>query len=127
LQAKNILLRIRDKSVLEASEESEIEHPSARKITEQAAVLEARTITGPVKPWLGGSVVLCNFGEAWMGEESYTGLIQPGPLRALEVSLCILWGTQVDIWSFGCTIWSLMFRNHLFSTGSSDEPTDKPC
>ncbi|KAH0578851.1 hypothetical protein H2248_003043 [Termitomyces sp. 'cryptogamus'] len=126
VQAKNVILRIADESVLKAGEESEIEHPSARKITEQAAVFETRPYTGSVKPWIGDSVVLCDFGEARTGKEFYTGLAQPPPLRAPEVSFGIPWGTPVDIWSFGCTIWNLMFSNHLFPRDNSRPTNDKP-
>ena len=43
--------------------------------------------------------VLCDFGEAQTGEDSYTEHIQPAVYRAPEVFLHLPWGTPVDIWN----------------------------
>ena len=104
VQPKNILFRLNDKFILKDIEEHEINHPSPRKITGQAAVFETAAYLTSLKRWLGDTVVLCDFGEARTGEEYYTELIQPAAFRAPEVFLSIPWGTPVDIWSFGCMV-----------------------
>ncbi|KAG6898831.1 hypothetical protein C0993_003729 [Termitomyces sp. T159_Od127] len=108
-------------SVLDETEEDEIEHPSRRKVTKQTAVFESRGFMPPLRRWMASNdpFVLCNFGKARTGKDSYTGLIQPALFRAPEVFLCIPWGTLVDVWNLGCMVWNLMFNNHLFSQGSS--------
>jgi len=106
LQAKNILLRIGDPTVLKDAEEVEIKEPSARKITEQTVIFETRDLPGPLKRWIwnGSRPVLCDFGEARTGKDSYTEFIQPVVYRAPEVFLHLPWGTRVDIWNFGCMV-----------------------
>ncbi len=106
LQPKNILLRIGDPTVLKDAEEAEIEEPSSRKITEQTIIFETRDLPGPLDRWIwsGSRPVLCDFGEARTGKDSYTELIQPAFYRAPEVFLHLPWGTRVDIWNFSCMV-----------------------
>ncbi|KAF8891448.1 kinase-like domain-containing protein [Gymnopilus junonius] len=91
LQANNILLHIQDKIVLKEGEEAEMEHPSARKFIGegqgQSVVFETREHPGPLRRWIGekSGPVLCDFGEARTGKESYTELIQPAAYRAPEI------------------------------------------
>ena len=116
LQAKNFLLRIEDPTVLKDGEEAEIEHPSSRKITEQA-IFETRDLPGPLRRWIGGKsgLVLCDFGEARTGKDSYTEHVQPAVYRAPEVFLHLPWATPVDIWNFGSMVGRLIIvspRSH---------------
>jgi len=106
IQPKNILLRIADPTVLKDAEEAEIKEPSARKTTEQTVIFETRDLPGPVERWIwsGSRPVLCDFGEARTGKDSYTDLIQPAVYRAPEVFLHLPWGMRVDIWNFGCMV-----------------------
>jgi serine/threonine-protein kinase SRPK3 len=106
LQPSNILLHIHDETVLKDGEEAEIEHPSARKIIGETVVFETRDLPGPVRRWLGGKSrpVLCDFGEARTGKDSYTEHIQPAVYRAPEVFLHLPWSTPVDIWNLGCMV-----------------------
>jgi serine/threonine protein kinase len=69
-------------------------------------VFESRDPPGPVRRWIGmiSSPVLCDFGEARTGKDSYTGLIQPASYRAPEVFLHLPWGKPVDIWNLGCMV-----------------------
>ena len=106
LQPRNILLRIKDLTVLKEAEEAEIEQPSPRKLTEQTIIFEARDSSWSVDRWIGSGSrpVLCDFGEARTGKGSYTELIQPVVYRAPEVFLHLPWGARVDIWNFGCVV-----------------------
>ena len=107
LQALNILLRIEDETVLKDAEEAEIEDPSPRKITEEESVVfEGRALPGPLRRWIGAksSPVLCDFGEARTGKDSYAEHTQPALYRAPEVFLHLPWGTPVDIWNPGCMV-----------------------
>ncbi|KAF8891447.1 kinase-like domain-containing protein [Gymnopilus junonius] len=130
LQANSILLHVQDEIVLKDAEEAEIEHPSARKSIgqkrdhgqgqsqpqPQSVVFQTTEHPSPLGRWIGGKSgpVLCDFGEARIGKQSYTELIQPAADRAPEVFLHIPWGSAVDIWSFGCTIWNLLLGENLF-------------
>ena len=69
-------------------------------------IFEGRDLPGPLRRWIGAksSPVLCDFGEARTGENSYTGHIQPALYRAPEVFLHLPWGTPVDIWNLGCMV-----------------------
>ena len=100
LQASNILLRIEDETVLKDGEEAEIKGPSAKKITGKSVVFETRDLPGPLRRWIGAKKsgpVLCDFGKARTGKDSYTEHIQPAAFRAPEVFLHLPWGTPVDI------------------------------
>ncbi|KDR66909.1 hypothetical protein GALMADRAFT_106079 [Galerina marginata CBS 339.88] len=126
LQANNILLRIQDEIVLKDGEEAEIECPSSRKITAQSVVFETRDHPGSLRRWMGSKSgpVLCDFGEARTGMDSYTELIQPAPYRAPEVFLHIPWGKPVDIWNLGCMVWHFLLGRHLFPRpGALDKKT----
>jgi serine/threonine-protein kinase SRPK3 len=115
LQAKNILLRIDDPTVLKDAEEAEIEQPSPRKITEQTIIFETSDLPGPLRRWIGEASrpVICDFGEARTGKDSYTGLIQPAVYRAPEAFLHLPWGRPVDIWNFGCMVRLIIISSFL--------------
>jgi len=119
LQARNILLRIADPTVLKEAEEVEINQPSPRKITEQTIIVETSDHQWPLERWIGcGSrPVLCDFGEARTGKDSYTGLIQPVVYRAPEVFLHLPWGTRVDIWNLGYMV-SLVISSPFLAVSS---------
>ncbi|KAJ7292683.1 kinase-like domain-containing protein, partial [Mycena rebaudengoi] len=51
---------------------------------------------------LSGSFMLADFGSAQMIDHQVTSTITPETLRAPEVIMRRPWGTQVDIWTFGC-------------------------
>jgi serine/threonine protein kinase len=59
-----------------------------------------------------GLPVLCDFGEARIGDKKHTGDIMPGIYRAPEVILGMEWDKKVDIWSIGVTV-SRQNRNAL--------------
>ncbi|KIM35934.1 hypothetical protein M413DRAFT_78930, partial [Hebeloma cylindrosporum] len=127
IQPLNILLRIDDETVLKDAEEAEIKSPSARKITEESVIFACKDLPGPPRRWIGkkSDLVLCDFGEARTGKDSYTDhIIQPPVYRAPEVFLHLPWGTPVDIWNLGCMIWDIMLGRQLFSQhGAPDEET----
>ncbi len=106
LQARNILLRIEDPTVLRDAEDDEFKEPSSRKITGLTTIFETRDLLGPLRRWIGerSRPVLCDFGEARTGKGSYEELIQPHVYRAPEVFLKLPWGTPVDIWNLGCMV-----------------------
>ena len=104
-RAKNFLLRNQDQAVFKDGEETQIEHPSSRKITEQA-IFESRDRPEPLRHWIGrkSGPVLYDFGEACTGKDSYTEHIQPAVYRASEVFLHLSWGTSVDIWNLSSMV-----------------------
>lgn len=126
LQAKNILLRIQDQTVLRDAEEAEIKYPSASKVTEEATIFATRDLPGPLRRWIGGKSepVLCDFGEARTGNVSYTELIQPAVYRSPEVFLHLPWGTPVDIWNLGSMVRLLItiFSSYSHPTNIAMEP-----
>ncbi|KAG6902621.1 hypothetical protein C0995_014227 [Termitomyces sp. Mi166 len=124
LQASNILLRIQDKTILKDAEEFEIKRPSSRKFTENTILFESRDVPGPLNRWIGrnSTPVLCDFGEARTGEKLYGEFIQPNVYRAPEIFLKLPWSMPVDIWNFGCMMWSFLFGHHLFSSSRRGAP-----
>jgi serine/threonine-protein kinase SRPK3 len=131
----NIYLRIEDKGLLPFFENAEMTKPSARKTIGPHTVYDSRGLLWTKNH---GRPVLCDFGEARFGQESYTDDIQPYPYRAPEVILKIPWSYGVDIWNVGvmvsCVqvrtrkshtdllgqIWPLFENKLLFSTRDRD-------
>ncbi|GAB7357326.1 hypothetical protein MBLNU459_g8284t2 [Dothideomycetes sp. NU459] len=107
----NIHMRVEDESILEYFEQQELEHPSARKVDGDRIVYESRGLRMPSK---SGRPILCDFGEARYGEESYQDDIQPYVYRAPEVLLDIPWTHKVDIWNLGVMTWDISQNAHLF-------------
>lgn len=92
---KNLLLPIRDSITLENLEEREVDDPSPRK------VLKDRTIylSTVYNPGGDGLPLLCDFGEARIGDAENSDDIMPNMYRAPEVVLKESWGYKVDIWN----------------------------
>ena len=64
-------------------------------------IYESRGLKIPEKH---GRPVLCDFGEARFGKESYDEDIQPYIYRAPDVILDIPWSYSVDIWNVGVLV-----------------------
>jgi hypothetical protein len=69
-------------------EQTELEHPSARKILPGRIIYRSQRT-----PITGDSLVVCDFGAAKMGEvgEKYTGDAMPGFYRAPEIIMAMEW------------------------------------
>ncbi|KAH9844733.1 kinase-like protein [Teratosphaeria destructans] len=119
LKAGNMHFRVKVDSIFEHFEKAELENPSPRKIDGDRIVYESR---GLILPSAGttGCPVLCDFGEARFGKESYTDDIQPFAYRAPEVILGIPWSYEVDIWNLGIMIWDLSENCSLFKARDPD-------
>lgn len=97
----NIHLRIEDETVLPYFEEAEMTEPCARKTRGPHIIYDSRGLIWTEKQ---GRPVLCDFGEARFGQESYTDDIQPYAYRAPEVILKIPWSYGVDVWNVGVMV-----------------------
>ncbi|PWY95405.1 kinase-like protein [Aspergillus sclerotioniger CBS 115572] len=120
IQAKNIIIGSMDDGIFRQWDEDEQREPSPRKVDGGYIVYQSRLFRRE-KGWNGGfgMPVLCDFGEARMGDE-HDGLIQPDIYRAPEVVLGMRWTEKVDIWNVGALIWDLFEDHHLFDGRGPD-------
>ncbi|WEW57329.1 hypothetical protein PRK78_002794 [Emydomyces testavorans] len=109
LQPSNILLGIKDDSILSKYEENELKHPVPRKVTPDRTIYVSRPL-----PVSFGIPVLCDLGEARLESEKNDDDIMPDIYRAPEVILGMHWDNQVDIWNAGMLTWDLFQAFHLF-------------
>ncbi|EAW06693.1 protein kinase domain protein [Aspergillus clavatus NRRL 1] len=109
LQPSNILLGIKDNSILSEFETAEFEAPVPRKTLEDRTIYLSRPL-----PLSYGTPVLCDLGEARLGTDQQKGDIMPDIYRAPEVILDLSWDYKVDIWNVGMVIWDLFEHRHLF-------------
>ncbi|KAJ2913832.1 hypothetical protein MD484_g6588, partial [Candolleomyces efflorescens] len=113
IQAANIALGIRDKSIFNVFEEHEIEYPVPRKVEDGRTVYASRPLELPD----GDSIdlpVLCDFGSSVWGEQPHTEDVQPNVYRAPEVILQIPWSYEIDVWNLGCVVWGLFEGGQIF-------------
>ncbi|PLB37916.1 kinase-like domain-containing protein [Aspergillus candidus] len=107
LQPNNILLGIKDDSILLNFEQAEFDAPTPRKTLEDRTIYVTRPL--PISP---GTPVLCDLGEARVR------------IAQQRVVLDMNWDYKVDIWKVGMVIWDLMERHHLFKARSPDHRLD---
>lgn len=92
------MLTIDDESLLLEYEQTEIEDPSPAKVIDETRTIYGSRKLGLPKNALWGQPVLCDFGEARIGN-FHKGLIQPELYRAPEVLFDMGWNCSVDIWN----------------------------
>ncbi|KAL4900463.1 hypothetical protein BDW74DRAFT_188292 [Aspergillus multicolor] len=119
LQPNNILLRIKDDSILSDFEQAEFKLPVPRKTYDNRTICLSRPL-----PISYGTPVLCDLGEARLGTDKQRGDIMPDLYRAPEVILSMQWDSKVDIWNAGMVIWDLFEHPHLFRARSDKRDLD---
>ena len=106
IQPNNILLGIKDTSILSRFEEAEVEAPVPRKSHSDRTIYVSRPL-----PISFGTPVLCGLGEGRLGTDNQQGDIMPDIYRALEVILNMNWDKKVDIWNVGMVVGDLLARS----------------
>lgn len=109
LQPNNLLMGIDDESVFSEYENEEFEHPVPRKVAGDRTIYLSRPLSLTFGP-----PVLCDLGEARLGDEEHQDDIMPDLYRAPEVILGMKWNYKVDIWSVAMVVWDLFEYDHLF-------------
>ncbi|AEO67582.1 uncharacterized protein THITE_160781 [Thermothielavioides terrestris NRRL 8126] len=114
IQEDNILFAIPRKAELKKVEEAEMAEPSPRKVFKTHTIYSSRPLElQPTVP------VLCDFGEARFGSESYGEHVMPDLYRAPEIVLRIEWDEKIDIWALGLMcglkMWTLVEGTNLFT------------
>ncbi|AEO68037.1 uncharacterized protein THITE_2050733 [Thermothielavioides terrestris NRRL 8126] len=130
IKADNILQEIRDKGILHAFTQAELEQPSPRKFVDGRPIYLSRRFNLPKK---FGEVVLSDFGAAVRGDQKRNHDAQPNVYHSPEVMLKVDWSYPVDIWNIGVMsanprrpalhqIWDVFEGRHLFY---GDDPNGK--
>lgn len=98
------MLTVDDESMLEDFEEAEINNPAPKKvISPERTIYVSRDFRRPINDaW--GRPVLCDFGEASIGNRHPHSAIQPTIYKAPEIVLEGEWSHSVDIWNVGCMV-----------------------
>ncbi|KAK2757610.1 hypothetical protein FQN54_004579 [Arachnomyces sp. PD_36] len=109
ISSNNLLQGIRDDSILSQIEQDEMKQPIARKTLSDRTIYNSRLL-----PVCAGVPVLCDLGEARLGNQKHRGDIMPGIYRAPEVILGMDWDYKVDIWSVGVMVWDIFEGGNLF-------------
>lgn len=103
ISAWNILLGIKDKSIIQKFIEAEQQHPSARKVVSDYTVYVSRAFDSPSGTSIG-EPLLSDFGSAVFGDVENDEDVQPNVYRAPEVCLQAPWSYSIDIWNVGCMV-----------------------
>ena len=95
------MIHYRSNDAFRKVEQAEFDHPVPRKEQESRTVHRSRLL-----PWSDswGLPILCDFGEARFGQDSYVGQVQPHAYRAPEVTLRMQWTSKIDIWMIGAFV-----------------------
>lgn len=86
--------------------DEEIKQPSPRKnIDRSRTIYQSRKFRRPLPGKSFGLPILCDFGEARIGQMHESGpFVQPDIYRAPEVIFEMPWGSVVDIWNLGALV-----------------------
>ncbi|KAK4221166.1 Serine/threonine-protein kinase [Podospora fimiseda] len=110
-QEDNIMMGVEDPEDIKEIEDEELETPSKRKVYKDHVIYASRLLNlCPTHP------VLCDFGEARFGKESYGEEAMPDVYRAPEVLLRLNWNEKIDIWAFGMVLWTLVQGTNLLKS-----------
>lgn len=115
------MLTVDDHTLLTEFEKGEVEEPSPTKVIDETRTIYGSRKLGLPKGLLWGHPVLCDFGEARIGQ-SHKGLIQPEVYRAPEVLFNIGWSFSVDIWNVAVLV-SLSITDGLRQNHLMNDPT----
>ena len=99
------MFAIEDDAILKGFEHDEMEQPSLRKVDGERTVYATHEFEIPENPT---HAVLCDFGDARFGDNTYLGDVMPDLFRAPEIILGIPWNEKVDIWSVGLMVRVIM-------------------
>ncbi|KAG9232326.1 hypothetical protein BJ875DRAFT_443257 [Amylocarpus encephaloides] len=110
---------IDDENVLTGFEEAEVRDPSPCKVDGDRVIYTSRQMR--VREVSAGRPVLCDFGEARIGDGKSAEDIQPFLYRAPEVILRKSWDKKVDIWNLG------VLSKHLFDARDANNETTNTC
>ncbi|RMD44117.1 hypothetical protein DV735_g986, partial [Chaetothyriales sp. CBS 134920] len=117
LKTDNLMLSLEDRTMLADFASEEIKNPSPRKIIDESrTIYQSRQFRRPLEGRSYGLPILCDFGEARLGQTHESGpFVQPTIYRAPEIIFEMPWGSAIDIWSLGALIWDLFQGQHLFA------------
>nr|POE87758.1 putative serine/threonine-protein kinase sky1 [Quercus suber] len=112
------MLSLEDSTLLADFAEEEIKQPSPRKVINQSrTIYQSRRFRRPSKGRSYGLPVLCDFGEARIGDvQKSSPFVQPHIYRAPEIIFQMKWGSAADIWNLG----HHMFEDIFDSNGKHD-------
>jgi hypothetical protein len=96
IQEGNIMIGVDDDTIFKNFVQEELAEPSLRKIDGDSIIYVTRQVEIPDNP---SHFILCDFGDAQSGEETYIGEVMPDLYRAPEIVLGIEWNEKIDIWS----------------------------
>ncbi|KAJ5355463.1 uncharacterized protein N7496_012675, partial [Penicillium cataractarum] len=119
LQPNNILLGIKDDSILSQFEQAEFEAPIPRKILDNRTIYLSQPLHISYR-----TPVLCDLGEARLGTDQQRGDTMPDIYRAPEVIVDMSWDSKVYIWNVGMLIWDLFEHRHLFRARNAARELD---
>lgn len=103
LHLDNLLVALKENSIMAKMEEVELCKPSARKQVDDRTIHTSRMMLGGG----GGPLTICDLGHARIGEKHH-GFAMPTQYRAPEVILDMEWGNSIDIWSVGLIVWTFL-------------------
>jgi serine/threonine protein kinase len=109
------MLTVADDSVLEDVERAMSENPLPKKVIDDVRTIYSSHKLGLPKDSLWGEPVLCDFGEARIGE-FHQGLVQPELYRAPEVLFQMEWTSSINIWSVAALVSVPASTNPYFLT-----------
>ena len=107
------MLTIRDEGILAEFEQAEREHPCPRKvIDDERTIYASRKFRHPQNHnW--GYPILCDFGEARIGQRRPYEEILPEVYKAPEILLQTEWSYPIDIWCTACMVSFQLNHGHL--------------
>ena len=94
---------IDDECIFSEYEKEEFEHPVPRKVADDCTIYLSRPLSLTFGP-----PILCDLGEARLGDEGHQDDIMPDVYRAPEVILGMKWNYKVDIWSVAIMVRRLL-------------------
>ncbi|KAK2765961.1 hypothetical protein FQN54_007476 [Arachnomyces sp. PD_36] len=122
LKSDNILMSLRDPSILDKVAQDEMDEPLPQKHLEDRTIYLSRNQFGLDVGELGRPVIT-DFGLAVDGSRTHNHLIQPDDYRAPEVIIGAGWSYSVDIWNLGVLILDLVHGSGPFDIPQSETST----
>lgn len=95
------MLSIPDASILDDVVRDEWDNPSPRKVERGRTIYTSVDMDVPDDP---GKPLICDFGDAQVGDRLFEVEVMPDLYRAPEIILCIPWNEKIDIWGFGLMV-----------------------